>query len=94
MCVCVCTICSIYGSFTFVGLLAFVQHVTGMTTVRQNSITVDLQHDSEVIVAHVCANSLLLPRGLFTDKGSYQQFSNAMEVVLSTKTYDTVYLLH
>ena len=73
----------------FVGLLAFVQHVTGMTTVRQNSITVDLD-DSEAIVAHVCANSLVLPRGLFTDKGSYQQFSNAMEVVLSTKTYNIV----
>ena len=73
----------------FVGLLAFVQHVTGMTTVRRNSITVDLD-DSEAIVAHVCANSLVLPRGLFTEKGSYQQFSNAMEVVLSTKTYNIV----
>ena len=88
-----CTICSIYGSFTFVGLLAFVQHATGMTTVRQNSITVDLQHDSEVIVAHVC-KFIATSKRPFTDKGSYQQFSNAMEVVLSTKTYDTVYLLH
>ena len=74
----------------FVGLLSFVQHLTGMTTVKRNSITVDLQDDSEAIVAHVCANSLVLPSGLFTDKGSYQQFSNAMEVVLSTKTYNIV----
>ena len=83
MCVCVCA-CTICVFMDFVGLLAFVQHVTGMTTVRRNSITVDLQDDSEAIVAHVCPNSLVLPRGLFTDKGSYQQFSNAMEVVLST----------
>ena len=40
----------------FVGLSAFIQHVTRMTmtTVRRNSITVDLD-DSEAIVAHMCA---------------------------------------
>ena len=68
VCVRACTICVFMD---FVGLLAFVQHVTGMTTVRRNSITVDLD-DSEAIVAHVCANSLVLPRGVFIDKGSYQ----------------------
>ena len=57
MCVCVCVCARAICVFMdFVGLSAFVQHVTGMTmtTVRRNSITVDLD-DSEAIVAHVCA---------------------------------------
>ena len=39
VCVCVCNLYSIYRSFTFLALLAFFQDITGMTTVRQNSIT-------------------------------------------------------
>ena len=66
MCVCVCNLV-----FMDLLLLVFVQHITGMTTVRRNLIRVDLQDDSEAIVAHVCANSLVLPRGLIMDKGSY-----------------------
>ena len=75
--VCICRVVVVYPAFN-----------RRFTTVRRNSITVDLQDDSEAIVAHVCANSLILPRGLFMDKGSYQQISNALEGVL--KTYNIV----
>lgn len=89
------------GTFTYscpihtrAGLLDLLRHVTGMTTTRRRSIKVDLMKDPHgAIVAHVCANSISLPKDVFvSSEQSFQMFSDAMVAVIkaSGKSYNTV----
>ncbi len=69
----------------FVGLRAFVRHVTGAEVLRKRSIRVEfMEGSSGCITVHTCANQITLPRGVFMDEeDSYKLFVSAMEAVVA-----------